>query len=482
MTGTVGSTLGATVDGITGSHGDPLTAATGAGEVDATRRRRRAWSRRVLALDLVSVAAVSGLGAVFAAGPADALLLALAPVLLLGAAFAVTRCWHPLTVSGGGPEYRAVVRAGVGALLVLALTDVALEGSALRPVVLAVVPVAVLAVLAGRVTARAALHRRHRRGVGLTRVLAVGTAEAVVGLVERTRRAPEHGWTVVAACAPATAGRCADVPIVGGLEDVADQVDRVAAEVVAVAPAPGWSPERLRRLAWRLEGTGRDLVVDPGLMEIAGPRLQVTPVDGLPMLRVLRSRRGGTAAAAMGVADRVVAAAALTALAVLAPVLALVAAAVRLDGGGPVLARCERLGRGGVRFTMLTLAPAGDRAGRVRALLRRCSLDVLPPLVNVLRGSMALVGPRPRPPAATGDPAGDGATSSDDRRLLVRPGITGLWRIADRPAGVGRGTDAAETARLDLRYVETWTPGLDLVILARTAARIVTGRASRDRW
>ena len=143
---------------------------------------------------------------------------------------------------------------------------------------------------------RRVLHRARRDARCMSSVLVVGSEAAVADLVARTRRVPHHGWTVAAACTSTGAGEIAGVPVVGDLDDVARHVHELGIEVVAVAPTPGWTPKRLHSLAWDLEGAGVELVVDPGLMEIAGPRLHVAPVDGLPLLRLTEPRWGGPAA------------------------------------------------------------------------------------------------------------------------------------------------------------------------------------------
>jgi exopolysaccharide biosynthesis polyprenyl glycosylphosphotransferase len=459
-------------------------------------RPRRTVSRVVMAADLALVAAVGTLGAALlpwfgTAHPLDAVGLVVALVALLGTSLALGRCWHPVVVGTGGLEYGRVVQAGTGALLVLALTEVALRDYRLQLVTLVVLPASVVAVLVGRGIGRVERHRRRRRGIGLATVLAVGSAESVADLVRRTRRAPEHGWTVVAACTPAGRGECAGVPVVGDLDDVADRAGWAGVDVVAVGAAPGWTGRRLHQLAWALEGTDLDLVVDPGLMEVAGPRLHMTPVDGLPMIRLTQPTFRGGGRVWKSVVDRVVAA---LALLVLAPALAVVALAIVLDDRGPVFFRQQRVGRDGTTFAMVKfrsmvvdaerrrehLVAVDEGAGplfkmrrdprvtRVGALLRRTSLDELPQLFNVVAGSMSLVGPRPPLPAEVARYADDAR-----RRLLVRPGMTGLWQVSGR-------SDLSweETVRLDLRYVENWSPGLDLHILARTVAAVVTGRGA----
>ena len=453
---------------------------------------RRAVSRVAMATDLALVAVTGTLGVSVlpwfgTAHPLDAAVVVVALTALLGTSLALGRCWHPVVVATGGVEYGRVVQAGTGALLVLALTEVALRDYRLQPITLVVLPLAVVAVLAGRGIGRVVRHRRRRRGIGLVGVLAVGSAESVTDLVHRTRRAPEHGWTVIAACTPAGRGECAGVPVIGDLDDVAERAGRVGVEVVAVA-APGWTGRRLQQLAWAPEGTDLDLVVDPGLMEVAGPRLHVAPVDGLPLLRLTEPRLSGIPRIGKLLFDRIVSTGMVIAL---APVFLLIAAFVKLDGG-PVFYRQTRVGQRGRTFRMVkfrSMVPDADRlrdglvangndgsgplfklrrdprVTRIGSMLRRYSLDELPQLFNVVGGSMSLVGPRPPLPGEV-----DAYSDAAKRKFLVRPGMTGLWQVSGR-------SDLSweESVRLDLRYVENWSPAMDLVILWKTVSAVFRG-------
>lgn len=170
------------------------------------------------------------------------------------------------------------------------------------------------------------------------------------------------------------------------------------------------------------------------------------------------------------------------ALILLAPVLLIAAIAIKLTSPGPVLYRQRRVGRGGREFEMLklrTMVQGSDPVGvgtvvtredpRVTGagrFLRRTSLDEVPNLVNVLRGEMAIVGPRPTIPAQVAD-----YTPRQRRRHDVLPGITGWAQVRGRA-----GIPWEERIELDLWYVENRSLGLDLRILARTAALVLSGR------
>lgn len=168
--------------------------------------------------------------------------------------------------------------------------------------------------------------------------------------------------------------------------------------------------------------------------------------------------------------------AALVAIVLLSPVLAGVAVAVRLRLGSPVIFRQRRTGRFGRRFTawkFRTMTDARDAAGRLLPdelrltrlglLLRRLSLDELPQLVNVLRGDMSIVGPRPLLPKYD-----IWYSQTERRRFEVRPGITGLAQVAGRNR-----VRWADRLALDVRYVEGWSFGLDAAICARTVAMVL---------
>ena len=338
------------------------------------------------------------------------------------------------------------------------------------PLVAVVLSVVALAI-AGRGALHLWLHHLRRHGHAMTTVLAVGSAEGVAALVARTRGAPGLGWRIDGACTSTGAGidgapGIAGVPVVGDLDAVASLALTRHADAVAVGPAPGWTAVRLQQLAWDLDCSRTALLVDPRLVQLVGPRMRITGVPGLPLLRLGHPTLTRAPRLAKGAMDRV---GALLALILLAPVLISCAIAVRRDGG-PALRRLPRLGQGGREFALLTFRTRRTDTGLptpVGRVLRRHCLDELPQLLNVLGGSMALVGPRPTLPSEV--LYGDRTTHR--RNLLVKPGITGLWQLW------GREPSEDEAEGVDLRYVEDWSPALDARILLRTLRSAIGGSA-----
>nr|PZN00048.1 MAG: exopolysaccharide biosynthesis polyprenyl glycosylphosphotransferase [Thermocrispum agreste] len=420
-------------------------------------------------------------------------------VLTVGAvmlAFGLSRVWHPV-VLGQGPEEFGRLGKGLFASIVALNVALLAAGSpaGARFWVFVVVPAIALLVFPQRYLARRWLHRARKQGRCLLPVLATGTHQSITDLIDRTKKAPHVGWRVAAAC---TVHGGSDerteidgVPVVGRFTDVAEHVKRGGYRIVAVTPDQYWTPERLRRLAWDLEGTGTEMVIAPGLMEVAGPRLHISGVLGMPLLRVSQPAFTGFSRLVKSVVDRV---GSLVLLLLLSPLMLVTAVAVKLDSRGPVLFRQRRIGKDGVPFTVLkfrTMVPDADRmradlievnegAGllfklrrdprvtRVGRLLRRYSIDELPQLFNVLAGSMSLVGPRPPLPEETARYA-----PSVRRRLLVKPGMTGLWQVSGRSE-----LSWEESVRLDLRYVEDWSLALDLMILWKTLRAVIGGEGA----
>jgi exopolysaccharide biosynthesis polyprenyl glycosylphosphotransferase len=476
------------------------TAATAPGRlaVSSPVRRPSRWARRhtvrlVLTETLLAaaVAAVVLLVHPGTVSPASGLLWgSLSLVVAWPALLAVTGAYEQRSFGIGSEEFHCIGRAGLLLLAGLGFLSYAADLDLSRALVVVAVPALALVTVIERYAARHLLHRQRAQGRCVKRVVVVGRGGAVLEMIDRLGRTSHAGLQVVAACVtPADRDRVArvvDLPV-AGLDDVIDTAARLDADTIAVTSASETAAQYLRSLSWQLEGSNLELLVAPGLVEVAGPRLHIRPFDGLPLLSVEQPRFTGWRRVVKAAMDRSVA---LGALVVLAPLFAVLALAVGTSSPGGVFYRQERVGLNGRPFTMLKfrsmvsdadqqvagLSDGNDADGllfkmrqdpRVTPVgrwLRRLSLDELPQLVNVLTGEMSLVGPRPPLPQEVAR-----YDSSVSRRLLVKPGLTGLWQISGR-------SDLSweEAVRLDLRYVENWSLALDLQILWKTARAVVT--------
>ncbi|HET6532828.1 MAG TPA: sugar transferase [Actinoplanes sp.] len=408
------------------------------------------------------------------------------------ACLAVNRAHEPRHLFVGTDEYARVFRSGLALTAGLAILSFAFDLRLARGYVIIAMPLAILADLAARYVFRQALHRAWARGERLHRVILVGHERAVADMTRRLRRERHHGLGVIGAClppGPRSNGFPPGLPpIYGTFDGVAAAVSRSDADTVVVLSCPEIDGPALRRLAWQLERDEIDLIVASTLVDVAGDRTTIRPVDGLPMLHVEHPRLKGSARFVKAVFDRV---GALILLTVSAPLLATVAALVAFGPGGrgPAVFRQERVGKDGRPFVLYKfrtmVVNAEQRLPELRDLndtdgelfkmrddprvtpvgrwLRRFSLDELPQLANVLKGDMSLVGPRP--PLAR-EVAGYPADMR--RRLAVKPGLTGLWQVSGR-------SDLSwdESIRLDLTYVENWSLTMDVAILARTVSAVV---------
>jgi exopolysaccharide biosynthesis polyprenyl glycosylphosphotransferase len=414
-------------------------------------------------------------------------------IIFLLMALASAGCYELRHLASPVEEYRRLLRASAVMIGLLAVVAVLADFDLHRRVLLIDVPLGLLLLAVGRTLVRRMVNIQRCRGAWTERVLAVGSASAVRDLIRTLHRRPLTGLTVVAACVPEAStdgGHELDVPVLGGWDDAVVVADAVDADVVALAGV-GRGPQAVRELAWQLEGSGRHLVTALELAEISSSRIHLRPVDGVPLAWVdhpeftgiRRTVKRGTDITLAGLA-----------LLVATPLLLVIAGLIKATSRGPVLFKQTRSGKDGepirvLKFRtmvadaeekqrhLLELNEAGNllyfkirddpRITPVGRWLRRFSLDELPQLINVLSGSMSLVGPRPLPGEVEPD------AMAYHRRLRVKPGLTGLWQVSGRS---NLSTD--EALRLDLYYVENWTLGLDLAIIARTAWAVLRSRGA----
>ncbi|XEM93790.1 sugar transferase [Rhodococcus sp. JVH1] len=400
-------------------------------------------------------------------------------------------------VIGSGPdEYRRIFVSTVRLFGLIAIVSLLFRLDLARLYLAFAFPVGLLGLVVSRWVWRQVITRKRARGEFQTSVLVVGGERSVRNLAESFERGTADGYRVVGVCIPGGNGNRGDeitvtgheIPILGDERDVVRALEFCHADTVAVTATEHLGHEGMRNLAWDLEPHHVDLVVAPGMMDVSGPRLSMRPVAGLPLIHVEKPQYHGAQRFSKLLFDFVFAT---LALILISPVMIAAALAIKLTSRGPVFYRSERMGLDGKPFPMLkfrsmvvdadkqvaSLMNGNDGAGvlfklredprvtSVGRIMRKYSLDELPQFINVLRREMSVVGPRP--PLRCEVEAYDGTVR---RRLLVKPGITGLWQVSGR-------SDLSweETVRLDLSYVENWSMVWDVLIIGKTVRAVVAG-------
>ncbi len=424
---------------------------------------------------------------------AEALLLALATVVLADS----RRLYRARVCSVRVVEVQRLgqVSLVLGAVVLFIGPRIGLEIAARQIVLAGVITFVVGSAFRGGY--RSWLTSCRRKGRFRREVVIVGTNEEAFDLHRLVADHPELGLAVVGVVGDENDVRRLRFgsPLLGPLSETEELVRRSGAGGVLIA-ATALSTAELNRVSRSLLHSGVHVHLSSGLRGFAAHRLRMQPLAHEPVLYLEPAHLARWQVAAKRAVDLVLGS---LALVLALPVMGLAAVAIKLDDGGPVIFRQTRVGRGGRHFTILKLrsmasgaearyrelAPSlaartgplvklrdDPRITRVGRFLRATSIDELPQLVNVLRGSMSLVGPRPN--LVTEAEGLDPLFLAHKSRM--RPGITGLWQAEarDHPSfDVYR--------RLDLFYLENWSISLDLVILLATAQR-VTLRGLRAIW
>ena len=399
-------------------------------------------------------------------------------------------------LGSGADEYKRVAAASLWLFGLVAIVSYVLRLDTARGYVGVALPVGLLGLLLGRWLIRQHLNVNRQLGKSMSRLLLVGGPSAVTHLARSLGAAKHAGYLPVAVYTPNTSEPPAfepglELPVVGNSPDaksIVEAIEICAADTVAVSAGVQLHPQTLRHLGWELASRNIGLIMAPALTDIAGPRIHTQPVAGLPLIHVTTPTLEGGQRVAKRLFDLVVS----SVLIVFSlPLMAAVAVLIKMHDKGPVMFSQERIGMEGAPFRMLKfrsmVVDAEDQLDRlvdqsdgkgllfkmkqdprvtpVGRILRKFSLDELPQLFNIFKGSMSLVGPRPPLPSEVK------AYEHDvRRRLLVKPGLTGLWQVSGRS-----NLSWQDSVRLDLYYVENWSLAGDLLILVKTFRAVFLG-------
>ena len=452
------------------------------------------WIALRVGADAVMLACACLVAMSLVPAPADAWPLALFPAVTLIALESGGRYRQRMrdaVLDSAAPGFTAI---SMGAMSVFALMLALGADPATSGPLIAWTWLVALVAVTSTATALIALQRDQRRRARIERpALIVGADPAGVEMEARLRRMPEYGLRAVGfldttrrALPPGAP------PLLGGLGDLATVAERHGVRHIIVC-FPEASHHATLELVARCDALGLQTTVMPRLSAAVNAQTRFEYLGVQPLLNLRAVDRDGWRFSVKHALDRVLAG---ILLALLAPLMALLALSVAVSSPGPILFRQRRTGRDGRVFELLKfrtmivaeeaaiyarypdlaprgLAPGGvegvDRRTRVGRLLRRTSLDELPQLVNVLRGEMSLVGPRPER-AEFAELFRQEVLRYGDRQR-VRAGITG-WAQVHGSRGQ---TPLAERVELDNFYIEHWSLALDAKILLLTVPALLRG-------
>lgn len=391
----------------------------------------------------------------------------------------------------GAEEYRRIASATGFLFGFVAIVAYLFRIDVARGYILIAFPLGLTVLMFSRWMWRQWLAAQRLHGRFSSTVLLVGSVASASHIARELVRHRDAGYRVVGACVANGSGAGelpgTTIPVLGNFEEVLEALETSGADTVVLTSSDDLSPQRIREMSWSLEAGRHHLVVVPSLTDIGGPRIHTRPVAGLPLIHVETPSYEGRKQFAKRALD--IAGSGLLLLVLALPLLVL-AVVVKRTSDGPVLFRQERVGLNGDPFTMLkfrTMRDGADaelpslldeqgksdrplfkiqndpRITNIGRVLRTYSIDEFPQLINVFRGDMSLVGPRPQ---REGEVALYDAAAH--RRLLLKPGMSGLWQVSGRSS-----LSWADSIRLDLYYVENWSMTGDIVILWRTVKAVV---------
>ena len=353
---------------------------------------------------------------------------------------------------------------------------------------------AILGIGLARVAAHLVVDRLRRKGVLTHRVAVLGAGEEGVAAVEHlTNDRLRNGAFEIVGIFDERAERCASeirgVPVTKGIDRLI-QISRTTHIDAIVVALPMRAQERISIMMQKLNSIPAEILLLMDISWLNVKRVQFRNMDGYSFLQVARRPLVGGHAVLKAIEDYFVAA---VGIVVCSPIMLAAAIAIRMEGPGPILFRQRRVGFNHrefdlLKFRSMRLDPTDDgsrgtlendpRVTRVGSFIRKHSIDELPQLFNVLRGEMAVVGPRAHvPKMLVGEQIYPEAVTDYPARHRVKPGITGWAQINGMRGGIHTEAKARRGVELDLEYVEGWSPWLDVQIMARTLFGGLWGRS-----
>ena len=386
-------------------------------------------------------------------------------------------------------ELSAVLSAtSVGVMLLFAAVSMARYPASSRALFVYLWLLSILFVGMARTIHRLVAMALRRRGIGTMRVLVVGGNNALGRRIMHSIATERSAAAQVVGFVDLEPGEdFGRFRFLGTVKDIPFIVNDLEIDEIVIA-LPAASHDQMLRIMDLCRHRGVKFRVVPDLYQLRLNRVDVDSVNGIPLIAVSESQIRGWNLLVKRLMDITVSVLGLT---ILSPLMLLIALAIKLDSPGPVLFRQTRVGKDGAHFTLykfrsmrqdaeqqldrlwdlneatgpLFKIREDPRVTRVGRVLRRSSLDELPQLINVLKGEMSLVGPRPPLPSEV-----EKYEEWHLRRLEVAPGLTCLWQVSGRSE-----IPFDEMVMLDIYYIENWSLGMDLSILLRTVPAVISG-------
>lgn len=377
-----------------------------------------------------------------------------------------------------------IVKAGIAMLVSTMATAYLFKGYDIgRSVIFIGAGAATVYVYASRTILRKIKETFVARGHGLTRVAIIGAGETGRKVAERIKNHPEIGYDLAGFIDrdPAKQGKeIAGVKVIGDASKLVDLLLRHRVEEVFLA-IPCLSQNDAFNLISECEQAKVHFkIVSASLLQVIMQKVKIDDIEDLPVIPLRDARLTPASALLKRLLDLAIVALFLPFAAVL---MAICAAAIRLTSRGPALFVHERVGKDGKLFKLIkfrtmrtesdpyAVAPSDGRDPRITPigrLLRKTSLDELPQILNVLKGEMSIVGPRPEMKFIV-----DTYEPWQRRRLYVLPGLTGLWQIAGR-----KRLPLHQNLEYDFYYIRNWSLLLDLEIIIKTVPAVIFGRGA----
>jgi exopolysaccharide biosynthesis polyprenyl glycosylphosphotransferase len=385
-------------------------------------------------------------------------------------------------IGGGSDEYKRIFGSSITVISLLAMAALFLKLDVSRLFVGFSILLGTMALVLGRWIWRQWLRTKRANNQLKERVAIAGPAALIEELAEKLLKDKQGAYTP-ALLIPLTGKLTSKIKKETNFDDPAKTLREHKLDALIVVGTDTMSSKHLKQISWNMEKSNATLIVAPGLLEVAGPRVHTRPISGMPLIEIETPKFTGGKYVIKQLFDITLA---VTALSVTAPIMLIAAIAVKTDGG-PIFFLQERHGKDGKLFKMIKFRsmkvgseklhdqlkkqkqteltntnmfkdPEDPRITKVGKFIRKYSIDELPQIFNVLKGEMSMVGPRPPLPSEVKE-----YEKHVHRRLYVKPGITGIWQVSGRSS-----LSWEETVRLDLSYVENWSVMSDLFIIAKT--------------